>query len=258
LRTMPRNGSKKGKKESKNAKSSHGTANKVGKDHAKNGDETELAVDPRDPNYEDPEQETETKAEAEEDAMPAGVTKDTLEAGDGTTFPKTGDKLKMHYVGTLKAGGKKFDSSRDRGDFFEFTIGVGQVIKGWDEGVSRMSLGERAVLNISPEFGYGDRGAGADIPGGADLVFDVELTGIGDNMSTNLSQSTYRPFAHKMAFTDKLEKWKASSLSKYDTKAEFKAKKDAKTTDRAGFEAHLTKEVDSSVAGVNFHPEPSA
>merc|ERR1711935_85110 len=104
-----------------------------------------------------------------------GVTKDITDEGDGKTFPAKGDKLKMHYTGTLADGGKQFDSSLDRGDLFEFTIGVGQVIKGWDEGVIQMSLGEKATLNITADYGYGARGAGGVIPPNADLVFTVEL-----------------------------------------------------------------------------------
>ena len=68
----------------------------------------------------------------------AKARKETVEAGDGITFPKPGDRLKMHYTGTLAEGGKQFDSSRDRGSLFEVTIGVGQVIKGWDEGMVKM------------------------------------------------------------------------------------------------------------------------
>ncbi|XP_063683834.1 FK506-binding protein 2-like [Bolinopsis microptera] len=88
---------------------------------------------------------------------------------------KKGDQLAMHYTGTLKLDGSKFDSSRDRGTPFEFTIGVGQVIKGWDQGLLNMCPGDERKLTIPPHLGYGDRGAGGKIPGGAWLVFDVEL-----------------------------------------------------------------------------------
>merc|ERR1719473_1752407 len=107
-----------------------------------------------------------------------GLTLAVLKPGDGKTFPKSGDKLTMHYTGTLADGGSKFDSSRDRGQPFQFTIGVGQVIPGWDEGVMKMSLGQRAILRIPSDMGYGRKGAGGVIPPNADLVFDVELLDI--------------------------------------------------------------------------------
>lgn len=107
-----------------------------------------------------------------------GVVKKTLQAGDGKTFPKTGDKLTMHYIGTLASNGAKFDASRDRGKPFQFTIGIGQVIRGWDEGVMQMSVGEKAVLEISSDYGYGPRGAGNVIPPNADLNFEVDLLSI--------------------------------------------------------------------------------
>ncbi|KAF9429837.1 FK506-binding protein 1A [Podila epigama] len=106
-----------------------------------------------------------------------GVTKTVITPGDGATFPKTGDTVVMHYVGTLEDG-SKFDSSRDRGKPFETPIGVGRVIRGWEEGVPQMSLGEKAVLRITSDYGYGPRGYPPIIPGGATLIFEVELIAI--------------------------------------------------------------------------------
>lgn len=106
-----------------------------------------------------------------------GVDIQTVNEGDGQTFPKSGQTVKCHYVLTLK-GGKQVDSSRDRGKPFEFKIGKGQVIKGWDEGVAKMSVGQRAILTISPDMGYGKNGVPGAIPGDATLVFDVELLGL--------------------------------------------------------------------------------
>merc|ERR1719199_403332 len=104
-----------------------------------------------------------------------GVTKELIKEGDGKRFPQKGQTVVMHYTGTLTANGKKFDSSVDRGQPFKTKIGVGQVIKGWDEGVPQMSVGEKAVLKMTADYGYGAAGAGGVIPPNADLVFDVEL-----------------------------------------------------------------------------------
>jgi peptidylprolyl isomerase len=100
--------------------------------------------------------------------------------GTGAT-PKTGQTCTMHYTGWLFENGekgKKFDSSRDHGQPFSFKIGVGQVIPGWDEGVSTMKVGGKRTLIIPAELGYGARGAGGVIPPNATLIFDVELLGV--------------------------------------------------------------------------------
>jgi FKBP-type peptidyl-prolyl cis-trans isomerase len=87
---------------------------------------------------------------------------------------KKGDSLSMHYTGTLFDGGKQFDSSIGRGPF-EFTLGVGQVIQGWDQGLLGMCVGEKRKLVIPPQLAYGSRGAGGVIGPDATLVFEVEL-----------------------------------------------------------------------------------
>nr|CAC38784.1 putative FK506-binding protein [Suberites domuncula] len=106
-----------------------------------------------------------------------GVDIEEITPGDGTTFPKTGQTVVVHYTGTL-TNGKKFDSSRDRGKPFKFKIGKGQVIRGWDEGVAKMSVGQRAKLTCSSDYAYGEKGHPGVIPPNATLIFDVELLGL--------------------------------------------------------------------------------
>jgi len=103
-----------------------------------------------------------------------GVDVETIKEGDGKTFPKKGQTVEVHYTGTLPDG-KKFDSSRDRGKPFTFKLGKGDVIKGWDEGVAQLSVGERAKLTCSPDYAYGAQGVPGVIPKNATLIFDVEL-----------------------------------------------------------------------------------
>lgn len=104
---------------------------------------------------------------------PSGLKYKEIKEGDGAT-PQKGQNVVVHYTGTLEDG-TKFDSSRDRNSPFSFKLGVGQVIKGWDEGLSTMKVGGRRELIIPAELGYGSRGAGGVIPPNATLLFDVEL-----------------------------------------------------------------------------------
>jgi peptidylprolyl isomerase len=98
----------------------------------------------------------------------------------GGAIPTPGQTVRAHYTGWLDGfeSDKKFDSSRDRGRPFTFKVGAGQVIRGWDESFATMAVGERRLIILPPRLGYGDRGAGGIIPGGATLYFDVELLSI--------------------------------------------------------------------------------
>ena len=107
----------------------------------------------------------------------SGLVIDELAPGTGDTAT-SGKKVSVHYTGWLfekGVKGKKFDSSKDRGDPFIFPLGQGHVIKGWDEGVAGMKVGGKRQLTIPPELGYGSRGAGGAIPPNATLIFEVEL-----------------------------------------------------------------------------------
>jgi peptidylprolyl isomerase len=124
-----------------------------------------------------------TQASAEEKPVttPSGLKYVDTVVGNGTEAA-TGKDVSVHYTGWLDQGegkkGKKFDSSEDRGTPFEFGLGKGMVIKGWDEGVAGMKVGGQRTLMIPASLGYGERGAGGVIPPNANLIFDVKLLGV--------------------------------------------------------------------------------
>lgn len=119
--------------------------------------------------------------------QPAGAERTTdsglkiieVKTESGTTVAKAGDTVWVHYTGKLQSNGLKFDSSVDRGEPISFPLGGGRVIKGWDEGIAGMKIGDKRQLIIPPTLAYGERGTpGGPIPPNATLVFDVELMGI--------------------------------------------------------------------------------
>ena len=141
----------------------------------------QIKVDPNVKQPSKPESKVESKMKAQKADEQKIVTTESglkfLDEAVGTGLsPKTGQTVKVHYTGWLQ-NGTKFDSSVDRGTPFEFPIGVGQVIKGWDEGVITMKIGGKRKLIIPPQLGYGSRGAGS-IPPDSTLIFDVELLGL--------------------------------------------------------------------------------
>jgi FKBP-type peptidyl-prolyl cis-trans isomerase len=115
-------------------------------------------------------------AKGETKTTASGVKYETLNEGTGPEA-RAGQNIKIHYTGTLQ-NGTKFDSSRDRGQPFPVTIGIGQVIKGWDEAVPGMKVGERRRLTIPPAAAYGSQGRPPTIPPDSTLIFDVELMAV--------------------------------------------------------------------------------
>ena len=124
---------------------------------------------------------TDPASAADMHTLPSGLQYTDEQVGTGPQ-PSSGQTVNVHYTGWLYTNGqkgKKFDSSRDRGQPFSFKLGAGMVIAGWDQGVATMHVGGKRTLIIPPDLGYGARGAGGVIPPNATLIFDVELLSIG-------------------------------------------------------------------------------
>jgi peptidylprolyl isomerase len=111
------------------------------------------------------------------EAPPSELVITDLEVGSGDEAVK-GKNVSVHYVGVAWSNGQEFDASWNRGDAFDFRLGAGQVIQGWDDGVAGMKVGGRRQLTIPPDMGYGSRGAGGVIKGGETLVFVVDLLNV--------------------------------------------------------------------------------
>jgi FKBP-type peptidyl-prolyl cis-trans isomerase FkpA len=154
---------------------------------SKQADQDAPAVEADEASTEAPEVTEETAVTDTQDSevfeIAPGLSGRILRSGDGQVA-QAGDNVVVHYTGWLydesaeNNRGTKFDSSVDRGEHFPFSLGAGQVIKGWDQGVEGMAIGEVRELIIAPDMGYGERGAGNVIPPGATLVFEVELFGV--------------------------------------------------------------------------------
>ncbi|MCE7981184.1 MAG: FKBP-type peptidyl-prolyl cis-trans isomerase [Caldilinea sp. CFX5] len=165
------------------------------------GPETAPAAEPA--TQADSAQSTTQKTEGTIVKTASGLQYQELKAGDGPAA-KAGDIVAVHYTGKL-TDGKKFDSSLDRGQPFQFALGQGQVIKGWDEGIALMKKGGKAILTIPPELGYGARGAGGVIPPNATLVFEVELVDIlpgAPAAATKVNDADYQTTASGLKYYD--------------------------------------------------------
>jgi peptidylprolyl isomerase len=161
-------------------------------------------------------------------AQDGGVQKKIIEAAPEGALgpPPNGNEVEAHYTGTLVSDGSKFDSSRDRGKTFKFTIGQGQVIKGWDEGFASMKVGEKAILKVRYDYAYGETGSPPKIPPKADLFFDVELIGFLEKPKQRWEMTTEERIAEaekmKAAGTELFKKKRFDEgAAKYELSAEY-------------------------------------
>ena len=177
------------------------------------------------------------------DASPVNI--ETIKPGDDTIFPTEGDMLTVHYTGSLRDDGSEFDSSRAKKQPFTFTLGKGEVIRGWELGLVQMSLGQRAKLTIAPEAGYGEKGcvdqqnaSGTGvIPPNATLLFDVELLDINSQRSLGRYLTT-------------LDDWIQAKLLAFDVHEGVRERMTEKYGSRDAYASHLRM-----VAGTKYDAE---
>eukprot|EP00440_Ansanella_granifera_P013021 gb/GFBE01014145.1/.p1 GENE.gb/GFBE01014145.1/~~gb/GFBE01014145.1/.p1 ORF type:complete len:326 (+),score=133.02 gb/GFBE01014145.1/:1-978(+) len=160
------------------------------------------------------------------EAKDGGLLKKILVEGSGDATPPPGSSVEVHYVGTLHSDGSKFDSSRDRPGNFKFDVGVGQVIKGWDQGICSMKKGEKCILRCASDYAYGDHGSPPKIPGGATLNFEVELFSWKEKVKPpgQMTPEERRAYANKMK-EQGTEAFKqgdfATAVNRYEDGAEY-------------------------------------
>lgn len=155
-----------------------------------------------------------------------GLLKKILVEGKGDEMPPAGSDVEVHYVGTLHSDGSKFDSSRDRPGNFKFSVGVGQVIKGWDTGICTMKKGEKCILRCRSDYAYGDSGSSPKIPGGATLNFEVELFSWKEKVKPAYQMSVEERRAHALKMKEQgTEALKAgdfaSAVNRYQDGADY-------------------------------------
>jgi peptidylprolyl isomerase len=184
-----------------------------------------------------------------------GLLKKILEPGTGDDYPQTGQQVTAHYTGTLDDG-TKFDSSRDRGKEFVFTIGQGQVIKGWDQGFATMKKGEKAILRCRSDFAYGKGGQGV-IPPDATLNFDVELIGFKDKPKEKWEMSDEEKTKEAAKLKEEgtglfKEKRFAEAITSYEEACDYLENVDAATA------TWVTCKGNAAQAAINMQDYPQA
>mmetsp|Transcript_46824 Transcript_46824/g.111400 ORF Transcript_46824/g.111400 Transcript_46824/m.111400 type:complete len:176 (+) Transcript_46824:121-648(+) len=173
-----------------------------------------------------------------------GVEVETISPGTGKTFPQNGNVLQVAYAGRLAKDGTKFDASKP-GQPLSFEIGAGGVIRGWEEGLLKVSLGEKATLKISSDYAYGEEGYGdgSKIPPNADLIFEIELVSIEGKTRKDLEK-----------FEAELKVWAAQKMLAYEKGGDKAAKDKEKYATKEEYAKHLEKQIAKKLRHIDVKP----